>query len=61
MILANTRLCMTRDDAQLAVRLLSRVTGDDPGKIEARIADQGLDAVLDDPRLTLALFKAADA
>lgn len=57
MILANTRLGMTRNDAQLAVRLLSRVTGDEPGNIEARIADQGLDAVLDDPRLALALLQ----
>ena len=57
MILANTRLGMTRDDAQLAVRLLSRVTGEEPAAIEGRVADQGLDAVLDDPRLGMALLQ----
>jgi hypothetical protein len=57
MILANTRLGMTRDDAQLAVRLLSRVTGEEPVSIEQRVADQGLDAVLDDPRLGMALMQ----
>ena len=57
MILANTRLGMTRDDAQLAVRLLARLTGDEPAAIEGRVADEGLDAVLDDPRLATALLQ----
>jgi hypothetical protein len=57
MILANTRSGLTRDDAQLAIRLLSRVTGDEPSTIESRIADEGLDVVLDDPRLTVALLQ----
>lgn len=57
MILANTRLGMTRDDAQLAVRLLARLTGEEPSAIEARVADEGLDAVLDDPRLGTALLQ----
>lgn len=56
MILANTRLQMTRDDAQLAIRLISRVSGDPVERIERRIADEGLDAVLDDPRLARALL-----
>jgi hypothetical protein len=56
MILANTRMGLSRDDAQLAIRLLSRVTGDDPAVLESRVADAGIDVVLDDPRLTLALL-----
>ena len=56
MILANTRLQMTRDDAQLATRLIARVSGDPVDTIERRIADEGLDAVLDDPRLARALI-----
>jgi hypothetical protein len=57
MILANTRLGMTRDDAHLAVRLLARVSGEEPADVEARLSDQGLDAVLDDPRLAMALLQ----
>jgi hypothetical protein len=57
MILANTRLQMTRDDAQLAVRLLARVSGEPVETIERRITDDGLDAVLDDPLLTTALMQ----
>lgn len=56
MILANTRLQMTRDDANLAVRLLARVSGDPVEALERRIADEGLDTVLDDPRLARALI-----
>jgi hypothetical protein len=56
MILANTRLQMTRDDAQLAVRLLARVSGEPVEDLERRIADEGLDTVLDDPRLVRALL-----
>src|SRR4051812_40056978 len=57
MILANTRQSMTRDDAQLAIRLLTRMNGDDPGAYERRMADEGIDAVLDDPRLSAALLQ----
>ena len=57
MILANTRQTMTRDDAQLAIRLLARLSGDEPAAIERRMADEGLDAVLDDPRLVAALLQ----
>jgi len=55
MILANTRQQLTRDDAQLAVRLLARVSATPPEEIERRITDEGLDAVLDDPLLARAL------
>jgi hypothetical protein len=57
MILANTRLQMTRDDAQLAVRLLARLSGESVEDIERRVADDGLDAVLDDPLLAKALMQ----
>lgn len=57
MILANTRLQMTRDDAQLAVRLLARASSDSVEVLERRVADEGIDAVLDDPRLAGALLQ----
>jgi hypothetical protein len=57
MILADTRHRLTRDDAQLAARLLAAEYGDDPADIEARIADEGIDTVLDDPRLPGALLR----
>jgi len=50
MILANVRRQLTRDDAQLAARLLAS-TGEELAAIEERLADEGIDAVLDDPRL----------
>jgi hypothetical protein len=57
MILANTRQQMSRDDAQLAIRLLAQLSGDEPAAIERRMADGGLDVVLDDPRLAKALMQ----
>ena len=57
MILADTRHRLTRDDAQLAARLLATEYGEEPGSIEARVADGGIDALLDDPRLPNALLR----
>ena len=57
MILANTRRGMTRDDAQLAVQLVARLSGEPVPAVEERIADQGIDSVLDDPRLPAALLQ----
>ncbi|HEY6220838.1 MAG TPA: hypothetical protein VIV65_12365 [Gemmatimonadaceae bacterium] len=57
MILANVRQQLTRDDAQLAVRLLARVSGTPPETLEQRMVDHGLDAVLDDPSLPRALLQ----
>lgn len=57
MILADTRHRLTRDDAQLAARLLARECGEEPATIEHRIADEGIDAILDDPRLPRALLR----
>jgi hypothetical protein len=50
MILANVRRQLTRDDAQIAARLLA-TTSHELAAIEARLSDEGIDAVLDDPRL----------
>ena len=61
MIFADTRLQMTRDDAQLAIRLMARVSGDPVDTIERRVADEGFDAVLDDPRLAAALMQQPSA
>lgn len=57
MILADTRHRLTRDDAQFAARLLSRESGDELAQLEARLADEGIDALLDDPRLPAALMR----
>lgn len=57
MIFANTRQRLSRDDAQLAVRLLARHSGEDVGPFETRLADDGLDSILDDPRLPRALMQ----
>jgi hypothetical protein len=57
MILADTRHRLTRDDAQLAARILARDSGEELSHLEARIADEGIDAVLDDPRLPGALLR----
>jgi len=57
MILADTRHHLTRDDAQLAARILSRDSGDELADLESRLADEGIDAILDDPRLPAALMR----
>jgi hypothetical protein len=64
MIQPDTRRQMTREDVQLAIRVMARraggTTGDareDERELEARLADEGLDAVLDDPRLPIALMR----
>ncbi|HEY4217498.1 MAG TPA: hypothetical protein VGM67_10200 [Gemmatimonadaceae bacterium] len=57
MILADTRHRLTRDDAQLAARILARDSGDELSQLESRIADEGIDAVVDDPRLPAALLR----
>lgn len=57
MILADTRHHLTRDDAQLAARILARDSGDELTDLEARLTDEGIDAILDDPRLPGALMR----
>jgi hypothetical protein len=61
MILANTRQQLTRDDAQLAIRLLARGSGEDLEALERRLADEGVDALLDDPALARALRQLPQA
>lgn len=58
MILANVRARLGREDAQLAVRLVARGSGRVQDAAEARLADEGLDALLDDPRLLEGLLEA---
>lgn len=57
MILADTRHSLTRDDAQLVARLIARDSGEDLAIVERELADHGIDAVLDDPRLPTALMR----
>ena len=51
MILANTRARLTRDDAQLVVWLVARGSGRAKDEAEGTLADEGLDPLLDDPRV----------
>ena len=56
MILADVRRQLTRRDAQLAARLIACDSGAELQRLEARLADEGIDALLDDPRLPSALL-----
>ena len=58
MILADVRWKLGRDDAQLALRLIARGSGTELERAEAALRDEGLDALLDDPRLLPALLEA---
>lgn len=58
MILANTRQRLTRNDAQLAMRILASGSSVELTQLESRLADDGIDAVLDDPRLPSALMRS---
>src|SRR5688572_3522937 len=58
MILANARQRLSREDAQLAVRL---VTHDSPHELETaqrKLVDEGIDSILDDQRLPVALIRS---
>lgn len=57
MIQPDTRSRMTREDAQLAIRLVAPESGgEEERELQARLANEGLNAVLDDPRLPGALM-----
>src|SRR5512140_573781 len=56
MLVANVRSRITREDAQLALAMLMQAGEDSAGESEARLRDEGLDAILDDPRLLRALM-----
>jgi hypothetical protein len=60
-ILANVRQRLTRDDAQLALRLVSRGSANDFAAAEDALRRHGLDALLDDPRLLEALRESRQA
>lgn len=58
MILADVRHRLTRNDAQLAMRLIARGDERELEQCEAALRDRGIDALLDDPRLLGALVAA---
>jgi len=58
MILANARHRLSREDAQLAVRLVARDSADELERAQQRLADEGIDAILDDDRLPGALIRS---
>lgn len=58
MILANARHRLTREDAQLAVRLVARESTEELAHAQQLLADEGLDAILDDHRLPAALLQS---
>lgn len=58
MILANVRQRLTRDDAQLVMRLIARGSSNALDEAESTLRNDGLDALLDDPRLLGALMEA---
>lgn len=61
MILANVRQQLTRDDAQLALRLIARGSSDVMDEAETALREHGVDALLDDPRLLAGLISARQA
>jgi len=56
MILADVRHRLTRDDAQVALRLVGRESEMAYASAEAALRDAGIDVLLDDPRLLDALL-----
>lgn len=56
MILANVRRRLGRDDAQLALRLVARGSDEELARSERTLRDDGMDALLDDPRLPEAMI-----
>ena len=58
MIRADVRSLLGRDDAQLALRLIARGSHADYERMEGRLREEGIDALLDDPRLLAALVKS---
>jgi len=58
MILANIRRTLGRDDAQLVLRILARGSQAEYARGEDLLRDEGIEALLDDPRLPSALMEA---
>jgi len=61
LILANIRQRLTRDDAQLALRLVARGSDSEYEAAEEALRCYGLDGLLDDPRLPEALVHSRQA
>ncbi len=59
MILANARHLLTREDAQLAVRLVATESRADVGDVQQRLVDDGIDGILDDHHLPRALLRCS--
>lgn len=57
MIVANLRRTLARDDAQFALRLIARGSDQELDQLEVMLREQGIDALLDDPRLLSALLQ----
>lgn len=58
MIVGTVRRRLGRPDAQLALRLITNDRSEEREQLENRLSDQGLDVLLDDPRLLGALLRA---
>ncbi len=58
MILANTHERFTRADAQLALRLIAAGSDEVHAAAEIALREQGIDALLDDPRLLAGVTRA---
>jgi len=58
MLLGNVRASLTRDDAQLAIRLLAHGESREQDAAEVRLREEGIDALLDDPRLLPAIIES---
>ena len=57
MILANARHQLSREDAQLAIRLVAGDSDEERDRGQQRLADEGIDSILDDSRLPAALLR----
>jgi hypothetical protein len=58
MIRADVRARLTRNDAQLAVRLIARGAAERQDEAETTLRERGLDALLDDPRLLAGIMES---
>jgi hypothetical protein len=58
MLLGNVRASLTRDDAQLALRLLTHGDSRELDAAEMRLREEGIDTILDDPRLLPAIIES---
>lgn len=59
MIVADVRRALKRDDAQLVLRLIARGSANEYERAEGVLRDEGLDTLLDDPRLLSALLESS--